>query len=123
MAAPDYGNDYATVLPNGRLVLDLSAVRLTGPMVPVVRTARAWLEVIGDAIESTPTLTQVNALASRLTSIASSVEHVLRAEGVTVSLGADKSLRVSGLLHVGGAGSYPLNVTANQLGDVLARVQ
>lgn len=119
----DYGVEYATIGDDGRLELDLSPRRVSGPMVPVIRVLRAWLEQeLGDAIERTFTTGEIAALSDRLKTLALTVDHVLRADPVIARLGADKVLRVGGSLAVGGAGVYLLNVSIDQLGQVLAKV-
>jgi hypothetical protein len=120
--AVDYGNDYATILPGGRLILDLSASRLTGPMVPVVRVARTWLEsALANAIERTWRPPELGALGARLKVLGEQVEHVLRVEA-TATLGASKALVAHGRITVGGAGIYPLVVTVDGLTEALITI-
>jgi len=117
----DYGNDYATILEDGRLVLDLSPIRITGPIVPVVRVARAWLALIGGAIESTYTPSQLNTLSAQCLAAALEQMHVLAVDNMIARL-ADKRLTVSGDITVGGDQTYPLNVSIGALGEALARL-
>jgi hypothetical protein len=122
MASPDYGVEYATIESDGSLRLDLSPERVTGPTVPCIRVLRIWLErALGRAIERTFTATELGALGQRLRVLAENVEHVLRA-AVVVTLGEAKALIVRGELAVGGARTYALNVTVDQLGGVLATI-
>ena len=118
----EYGVEYATILSDGSLMLDLSPMRVTGPMVPVIRVARAWCEVLGDARESTRTAGDVSKLRGSLLVAALEVDHVLEVDPLTVTLGADKVLRASGACYVGGSQTYPLNVSIGQLGQALASV-
>jgi hypothetical protein len=105
----DYGVEYATVLGDGTMLLDLSPIRVTGPMVPVIRVCRAWLEVLGRSVETTRTRGEQDEL-------------VLAIDPIAATLGADKMLRASGSIIVGGAGKYPLNVSIGALGQALARL-
>ena len=120
--AIDYGVEYATILPSGELVLDLSPIRIYGPMVPVIRVARAWTVVLSDARESTKTKTDLAQLRGALLVAALNVDHVLQVDPLTAELGADKVLRVAGSCYVGGSRVYPLNVSIGQLGPALASV-
>jgi len=120
--AIDYGVEYATILPNGQLLLDLSPIRVTGPMVPIIRVCRAWLNVLGNAVESTPSRSQLAELQAKLHAAGLGVDHVLAIEPLTVTLGADRALRVVGACYVGGDRIYPLNVSIDQLGQALASV-
>lgn len=117
--AIDYGNDYATILPGGRLILDLSPTRITGPKVPLVRVVRAWLDgPLAGAIERTWTPIQISAMAARLRVIAEQVEHVLRAE-TSFALGPSKHFVARGQITVGGSQTYPLIV---EIGDLTAAI-
>lgn len=118
----DYGVEYATILADGTLLLDLSPIRVYGPMVPVIRVARAWSAVLGDARESTHTQAQLAQLRGALLVAALEVDHVLSVDPITVTLGADKVLRAAGSCYVGGPLAYPLNVSIGQLGQALASV-
>ena len=118
----DYGVEYATILGDGALLLDLSPIRVYGPMVPVIRVARAWTIVLSDARESTRTPGQLAQLRGALLVAALEVDHVLAVDPITVTLGADKNLLVSGSCYVGGSLVYPLNVSIGQLGQALASV-
>ena len=118
----DYGTEYATILGDGSLLLDLSPIRVTGPMVPVIRVARAWCIVLGDARESTKTPSEIAKLKGSLLVAALEVDHVLTVDPIAVTLGADKVLRASGSCYVGGSIAYPLNVSIGQLGQALASV-
>lgn len=118
----DYGVEYATILAGGSLLLDLSPIRVSGPMVPVIRVARAWCIVLADARESTRTPGDLAKLRGSLLVAALDVDHVLVVDPLAVTLGADKVLRASGACYVGGPQSYPLNVSIGQLGQALASV-
>jgi hypothetical protein len=118
----DYGVEYATVLGDGTMLLDLSPIRVTGPMVPVIRVCRAWLEVLGRSVETTRTRGEQDELAARLLVVGLDVDHVLAIDPIAATLGADKMLRASGSIIVGGAGKYPLNVSIGALGQALARL-
>jgi hypothetical protein len=119
----DYGVEYATILSDGSLLLDLSPIRVYGPMVPVIRVARAWCIVLGDARESTRrTPGDLAKLRGSLLVAALEVDHVLVVDPLTVALGADNTLRASGACYVGGSQAYPLNVSIGQLGQALASV-
>lgn len=120
--AIDYGVEYATILPNGQLLLDLSPIRVYGPMVPVIRVCRAWVEELRPAIEGTYTKTQLAAIASKLLVAGLAVDHVLAIQPLSVTLGLDKVLRAVGSLFVGGSRAYPLNVTIDQLGQAIGTV-
>jgi hypothetical protein len=120
--AIDYGVEYATILPNGQILLDLSPIRVTGPMVPVIRVARAWVETLRGALEKTYQSSQLGALRASLTAAGLEVDHVLVIDPVEAALGADKGLRASGACYVGGSRAYPLNVTIGKLGEAIASV-
>lgn len=120
--AINYGVEYATILASGALLLDLSPIRVYGPMVPVIRVARAWTIVLSDARESTRTAAQLAQLRGALLVAALEVDHVLAVDPITVTLGADKALIAAGSCYVGGPLTYPLNVSIGQLGQALASV-
>jgi hypothetical protein len=118
----DYGVDYATILDDGTLVLDLSPIRITGPMVPVVRVARAWVAIVAARLEVTLPRAQWAELAAQCHAAALQVDHVVAVENMRASLGGDKAIRVSGDITVGGDREYPLNVSIGNLGAALARI-
>jgi hypothetical protein len=120
--AIDYGVEYATILPGGALLLDLSPIRVYGPMVPVIRVARAWVQELRGARERTFTETEKAKLRAELLVAGLEVDHVLAIDPITATLGADKTLSVAGSCYVGGSKAYPLNVTIGQLGPALASV-
>lgn len=118
----DYGVDYATILPNGELLLDLSPIRVTGPMIPVIRVCRAWVEVLGIVVESTPDKKDLAQITAKLQTAGLAVDHVLSIDMAPVTLGADKVFRATGSCYVGGDRTYPLNVSISALGQALASV-
>lgn len=119
----DYGVEYATIQGDGRLLLDLSPIRVEGPMVPVIRVCRAWLEVLSQWIEVTRPRDDFGELQAKLLAAGLAVDHVLAIDPVRCSLGLDKALRASGSCYVGGSKVYPLNVAISQLGAALVQVQ
>jgi hypothetical protein len=120
--AVDYGCEYASIGEGGRLLLDLTPIKITGPMVPVVRVLRSWLEnALGDAIEKTYRSPDIGALAHRLKVLAEDVEHVLVAD-TSVILPASKVLIATGTLAVGGPRLYALNVKIDAIAGAIATV-
>ena len=109
--AIDYGTDYATILPGGQLILDMSPSRIQGPIVPMVRVIRAWLDgPLRGAIERTWTPIELAAMGARLKVIAEQVDYVLRATTL-FTLGTSKHFIARGEITVGGSGTFPLSVT------------
>lgn len=119
----DYGVEYATILPSGLLLLDLSPIRVTGPMVPIIRVCRTWIELVDGAIERTIRRSDEQVLAAQLQAAGLAVDHVLTIDPITATIGADKVLTVIGYCSVGGSKVYPLNVTINKLGEALASIE
>lgn len=119
--AKDYGNDYADVAADGTITMDLSASKITGPLVPVVRVARALYELISEqAIEGTFSPAALSALDRRLTEAANAIEHVQRAT-IVLTL-KNKVLRCVASCYLDAGQRADLFVTVDEFGQTKAGV-
>ena len=119
--AKDYGNDYADIAADGTITMDLSSSKITGPMVPIVRVARALWEIVSEsAVEGTFTTVGLVALERRLSAAANSVEHIQRAV-VTLTL-KNKVLRCVAACYLDANAQADLFVTVDEFGKLNAGV-
>lgn len=119
--ARDYGNDYADIAADGTITMDLSSSKITGPMVPIVRVARALWEIIAEgAVEGTFTATSLSVLQRRLSAAANAVEHVQRAV-ITLTL-KNKVLRCVAACYLDANARADLFVSVDEFGKLNAGV-
>ena len=119
--AKDYGNDYADIAADGTITMDLSSSKITGPMVPIVRVARALWEIVSEtALEATYSPAAIAALQRQLSAAANSVEHVQRAI-VTITL-QNKALRCVAACYLDANARADLFVTVDEFGKLNAGV-
>ena len=119
--AKDYGNDYADIAADGTITMDLSASKITGPIVPIVRVARALFELLAEqAIEGTFSPSSLATMERRAQAAANLIEHVQRAQ-VSLTL-KNKVLACFAACHLDANAKADLFVTVDEFGATTARI-